>query len=199
LGLRNGDHEEPPFRDRNFSPLDTERTVQAIVTTYQFFCNCVNITAWETYVEPGRRDHFEERTYDITFQVWRPSPLVNETGCYSLVGQNAFQMFPFTIGGLVRLIPLPDTFITAQYGDVVGYLTTSRSGRNDGIQLEKSHLYSSNEIWYQDIDATSATTDGECPLPVGTETDRILTSLTTGAPMLRLDTSELQKKLLTYF
>ena len=191
LGLNNGEREEPPFRDGNLRPLPTSRTVQAIVKTYQFFCNCVNITAWETYVQPGGEDHSEDRAYDITFQVWRPSPSVNETGCYSLVGQNVFRRFSFPEGGFVRLMPSANTFITAQVGDVVGYLTTSRSGSNDGIQLENSRDYSSNEIWYQDIEATNAISSGECPLPVGTETGRILTSFTNAAPMLRLDTSEL--------
>ena len=76
--------------------------VQAIITTYQFHC-CGN--AWQTFVEPGGQAR--EGDYDITFQVWRPSPTVNSDGCYGLVGENAFTRIssPNYDSGLISVTP----------------------------------------------------------------------------------------------
>ena len=187
---RNAETSDPPFCDGNFDSLPADDAVQAIITTYKFYCDCVNITSWETYVQPGR-DHFN-MDYDITFQVWRPSPTVNDSGCYSLVGENVFTSFSFTNGGLVQLSPPSSSIITAQSGDVVGYYTNSREGSNDGIQLERDSIYTENIIWYQAIDRNELTPlpNSDCPYPVGSENDRILASSTNAAPMLRLVTSK---------
>lgn len=163
--------------------------VQAIVTTYRFTCDCVIITSWETYVQPGGDDHVEDEAYDITFQVWRPSADVNDTGCYRLVGQNVFTRFQFLEGGFVRLYPNADNIITAKSGDVVGYYTRSRENNNEGIQLNRERDYSENVVWYQSGNRP-VDTSGECPLPVGTGSDQILRSSTNAAPMLRIETSE---------
>ena len=50
---RDTEPSDPPFEDNNFSPLPADNAVQAIITTYKFYCDCVNITSWETYVQPG--------------------------------------------------------------------------------------------------------------------------------------------------
>ena len=195
---RNTEPSDPPFRDENFDSLPADNAVQAIITTYKFYCDCVNITSWETYVQPGGPNHFNSLTYDITFQVWRPSPTVNDSGCYSLVGENVFTSFSFTEGGLVQLSPPSSSIITAQSGDVVGYYTNSQDGSDEGIQLEREDsTYTENVIWYQTTDSDGLTPllDSDCPYPVGSESDRVLTSSTNSAPMLRLVTS---KKILIY-
>ena len=190
---RNTEPSDPPFYDDNSnSPLPADNAVQAIITTYKFYCDCVNITSWETYVQPGGGKFFDSLTYDITFQVWRPSPTVNDSGCYSLVGENVFTSFSFIEGGLVQLSPPSSSIITAQSGDVVGYYTNSRDGSNQGIQLERDSIYTENVIWYQttDSDGLSPLFNSDCPYPVGSESDRILASSTNAAPMLRLVTSK---------
>ena len=148
--LRNYELADPPFNDDDNNGLPASPAVQAIIPTYKFYCNCVNITSWETYVSRSIKSK-----YHITFQVWRPSPTVtNETGYsgfYSLVGQNRFTNIRFTQGSLVWLTPTPpsNSIITAQSGDVVGYYTNSRNKR--GIQLERDDYYERNIVWYQTI------------------------------------------------
>ncbi len=186
---RNEDFAEPPFIDSNAAPLRANPAVQAIVPTYRFLCNCVIITSWETYVHPGEDDHVEDMAYDITFQVWRPSADVNNTGCYSLVGKNVFRRFSFREGGFVRLDPPVNEIITAQSGDVVGYYTNSREGNDDGIQLERDQDYAQNEVWCR-RGSREPDTSGECPFPVGDSGDRVLTSSTNAAPMLRVVSCE---------
>ena len=187
---RGSDATDPPFNDDNNEALPADNNVQAIITTYKFHqdCGCVNITTWETYVQPGGGGHANNMAYDITFQVWRPSPTVTDAGCYSLVGQNAFTSFAFSNGGFVQLSPTPPTqaFIVAQPGDVVGYYTNSRRGNDDGIQLEHGD-FTVNTIWYLNLAGGSpAPGTNECPLSVGA--NGYLTSSTNAAPMLKIST-----------
>ena len=126
------DFDDPPFDDDNNRGLPASPAVQAIIPTYKFYCDCVNITSWETYVQPGGGNHYRAGVYDITFQVWRPSPTVTSSngyeGCYSLVGENVFTNFTVSERGYVQLSPTPPSIITALSGDVVGYYTNSRDG-----------------------------------------------------------------------
>ena len=147
----------------------------------------MNITSWETCVQPGGSKHFNSMVYDITFQVWRPSPNVTDAGCYNLVGQNAFTSFNFSEGGFVQLSSTPPTqaFIIAQPKDVVGYYTNS-SKNNEGIQLEHGD-FTVNTIWYLGLAGGSpASGTNECPLSVGAS--GYLTSSINAAPMLKINT-----------
>jgi len=45
------DFEDPPFTDEDAPGLPASPAVQAIIPTYKFSCDCVNITSWETYVQ----------------------------------------------------------------------------------------------------------------------------------------------------
>ena len=174
-----------PFSDNNVSPRLPSGS-QAIVTSYQFGC-CGNIIAWQTYVQPGGGRH-RNGAYDIFFQVWRPSPTVQDDGCYSLVGENRFTSIFLGDGGLVSETPEPSNIISVQPEDVVGYYTFSRSepnnSRQEGIQLNTS--YSSDTVWYYANSDTNPLPIGtsDCPLPIGRETDRILTSSTNAGPVL---------------
>ena len=163
--------------------------MQAIVPTYKFYCDCVNITSWGTCVHPG---DVASGSYDITFQVWRPSRTVTSDngyeGEYSLVGQNVFARVVFPRGGFVYLSPTPpsNSIITAQSGDVVGYYTYSRNGINQGIQLEIDIAFAENKVWYRSFRSTG-------PLSVDTlsaGSEGMLDLSIRAAPMLRINTSE---------
>ena len=186
------DPDDPPFNDDNSDGLPASPAVQAIIPTYKFYCDCVNITSWETYVQPGRGNHYRARVYDITFQVWRPSPTVTSTngydGCYSLVGENIFTSFTFSEGGFVLLSPIPpsNSIITAQSGDVVGYYTNSQGGNDKGIQLERNNDYNENIVWYK-MEMDSVRTNNKLSVGSG----GTLNVSTRAAPMLLISTSEL--------
>ena len=92
---------------------------QAIITTYQFGC-CGSITAWLTHVQPGG-GKCKNGAYDIFFQLWRPSSTMQDSGCYSLVGENRFTSIFFGDDDLVSETPQPSNIISVQPGDVVGY------------------------------------------------------------------------------
>ena len=189
---RGSDPDDPPFNDDNNDGLPASPAVQAIIPTYKFYCNCVNITSWETYVQPGGKNHYMARVYDITFQVWRPSPTVTSSngyeGCYSLVGENIFTSISFSDGGFVQLSPTPpsNSIITAQSGDVVGYYTNSRDGDNQGIQLERDRDYNENIVWYK-MERDSLRTNNTLSVGSG----GTLTVSTRAAPMLKVSKCEL--------
>ena len=96
-----------------------------------------------------RWDH-SNGVYDIFFQVWRPSPTVQDNGCYSLMGENRFTSIFFGNGGLVSETPEPSNIISVQPGDVVGYYTFSRrdadTSSEEELQLETS--YSADMVLY---------------------------------------------------
>ena len=177
-----------PFRDDNGSPRLPSGS-QAIITSYQFGC-CGDITAWLTYVQPGG-GMVRNGVYDIFFQVWRPSPAVQDDGCYSLAGENRFTSILLGDGGLVSKTPKPSNIISVRPGDVVGYYTFSRAYPDQGIQLETD--YTDDIVWYlADFDTDSITLEAtNCPLPVGVESNRVLTSSTNAGPVLSVRISKL--------
>jgi len=178
----------PPFQDDNKNdPLPASPAVQAIITSYKFTCDCA-ITSWETYVESGK-NKYQNGEYDISFQVWRPSPTVSEDGCYSLVGENLYPSITFSGGGTVSVSP-DYSYVTAQPGDVIGYYTNFREGDNNGIQLEDSNDYSDNLILFRPFSTGESITrnNNECPLNTGN--GGVLMQSTNAAPALRISISE---------
>ena len=193
--LRNNDLGNPPFSNINVHGLTASPAVQAIIPTYKFYCDCVNITSWETYV--FRNGGNKQKGYEITFQVWRPSPTVtNDTGyrgSYSLVGQNTFTMVSFTPHNtLIQLSPTPpsNSIITAQSGDVVGYyyINSGKNGKKRGIKLETDIHYDRNIVWYR-VD-TSISLNTNSLISVGSR--GTLISSTNAAPMLKISSSKLE-------
>ena len=179
--MQAADGRPPPFsNERHSSRLPSK--IQAIVTSYKFTC-CGNITEWRTYVEPKGRKH-RTGAYDITFQVWRPSPTVIVDGCYSLVGENRFTSIRLGGGGLVSETPETSSVIAVQPGDVMGYYTLSRNDpqnrKTEGIRMVNRF---SDSVWYHtgsiDIDRAP-----NCPYPVGTQSNGVLMSSTNAAPVL---------------
>ena len=181
--LRADGGEQLPFRDENSSPLP--RGSQAIIITYQFQC-CGDITAWQTYVQPGGGGH-RDGAYDIFFQVWRPSPIVQDNGCYSLVGENRFTSIRFGNNAPVSETPEPSNIISVRPGDVVGYYTFSREGDDDnqGIQLDSS-LTNDNVLFLPHTVGVSTI----CALPVEDQNGRTLISSTNAGPVLSVSISK---------
>ena len=127
----------PVFQDT--SRVRLPGPVQAIVPAYTFTCHG-NITLWGACLRPGGRLD----RYDITFQVFRPSPV--GVGCYDLIGSNLLDDgVPGDTGtNIDRCVVLtdipPENQIQVQPGDVVGFYTIHyRNGDQDdgGVQLNK--------------------------------------------------------------
>ena len=186
--LQSTTSEPIPFEDQGGNGasdrIPTER--QVIVASYQFQC-CGNITGWQTFVEPGGGARNGE--YIITFQVWRPAPVVETNGCYSLIGQYTYAEIDLGGDGLVDRTLEPHRFLPVEPGDVVGYFMSreGRTGEMDGIQLEPRGEDEGEEVWYQSDAVPLTTGSGSCPLSVGTEEGRALRSFTNSAPILRVD------------
>ena len=165
---------------------------QAIVHTYKFN-SCGNITEWGADVFQN-----DQNRYALDFQVWRPSPTVDDstgTGCYSLVGNNRFTSISLS-GGVAIVTPSPQDYIPYQSGDVLGFyvesasriLTPTRS--DNGVVIQITGSFTRETIWYASIAPTVATSrDLDCPYTVGTL--GVLNSNTRAAPVISIATSKL--------
>ena len=126
---------------------------QAIIPSYKFTC-CGNITEWGGDVHPGGGMH--DRIYTLNFQVWRPSPTVQTTGCYSLAGNNKFISVSLT-DQLIMVTPQPQERIEFQPGDVLGFSLENTDGNDGGVVLlrdskeQGDNGYETEEVWYANI------------------------------------------------
>ena len=128
--------------------------------------------------------------FNFDFQVWRPSSTVNETGCYSLVGNYAATSISIetsvTESHVARVTPLYQ--LQFQPGDVLGFYVESEAERtheNNGVVLLDDGAYTSEKVWHASI--TSRTSQvGSCPYSVGT--DGVLNTLTRAAPVISIST-----------
>ena len=160
---------------------------QAIISSYKFNC-CGNITEWGVDLNPV--DKVTRFTFD--FQVWRPSPTVNETGCYSLVNRFIVRStsLPTTpiISHVARVTPSPQDQLQFQPGDVIGFYVESHStisNNDNGVVVLNIGSYTSELVWFGHIDVTAQPSQyGSCPYPVGT--NGVLNSLTYAAPVISL-------------
>ena len=107
--LTNNGNSLPSFSDYGRNVDRIERHHQAIVPSYRFVC-CGNITEWGVDVQPGGGKDL--MTYTFDFQVWRPSPTVSTTGCYSLVGNNRFTSISLTDSRVITLTWRPHSIST---------------------------------------------------------------------------------------
>ena len=159
---------------------------QAIIPTYKLNC-CGNITEWGVDLNPAQANLF---TFD--FQVWRPSPTVNENGCYSLVDNFTVRSTSLPSGPAVnhvaRVTPLPQNQLQFQPGDVLGFYVESHGAISDddnGVVLLDNGSYTSELVWFARINiAAQPPQSGSCPYPVGT--NALLGSLTHAAPVISL-------------
>ena len=152
---------------------------------------CGNITEWGADLWPGGGGHDME--YTIDFQVWRPSPTVDDstgTGCYSLVGNNRFTSIPLS-GGVAQVTPSPQDYIMFRPGDVLGFYVeeTRDDDEDDGVVvLTRPSSFTSELVWYASIAPTMATSqNGDCPYSVGS--NGVLNTLTRAAPVISISIS----------
>ena len=131
--------------------------------------------------------------YTLDFQVWRPSPTVDDStgiGCYSLVGNNSFTSIPLS-GDVARVTPSPQDYIQFRPGDVLGFYVeeTRDDNDNDGVVvLTEPSSFTSELVWYASIAPTMATSqNGDCPYSVGS--NGVLNTLTRAAPVISISTS----------
>jgi hypothetical protein len=163
---------------------------QAIIPSYQLNC-CGNITAWGLDVNPAD----SSADFDIDFQVWRPSPTVNETGCYSLVGN--YIVRSLIINGtpaanhVARVTPSPQDQLQFQPGDVLGFYVESHGTSSDfdnGVVMLNNGSHIDELVHFASIDITSQSSQsGSCPYPVGS--NGVLNSTTRAAPVISISTT----------
>ena len=163
---------------------------QAIIPSYKFTC-CGNITEWGADVFLN-----DQNGYTLDFQVWRPSPTVNnsnDTGCYSLVGNNRFTSISLS-NGVVRVTPSPQDYIQFQSNDVLGFYVESANlvtlRPPNGLVLQTRPVrFTSELVWHASIaPSMAAYQNRDCPYSVGS--DGILNTLTRAAPVISIGTGE---------
>ena len=176
---------------------------QAIMPGYKFICDdttCGNITEWGVDVYPARGQN--QMAYSVDFQVWRPSPTVDDstgTGCYSLVGNNRFTSISLS-GGVARVTPSPQDYIQFQPGDVLGFYVEGARDFGDGVVLQTAGDNSGarSTVWFASIAPTMATSQiGSCPYSVGS--NGVLSSSIRGiAPVISIKTGDIVTTATTY-
>ena len=187
----NGEDGLPYFQGYVGNRARPERRIthqhQAIIPSYKFTC-CGNITEWGVDLSPAQ----ENGTFDFDFQVWRPSPTVNETGCYSLVDN----FFATSLSlpdqperdHVARITPLPLDYLQFQPGDVLGFYVESHdttSDRDNGVVMLNNGSHANELVWYASIDTSAQASQfqyGSCPYPVGI--NGVLDSLTRATPVI---------------
>ena len=164
---------------------------QAIIPSYRFNC-CGNITEWGVDLNPA----IARITFNFDFQVWRPSPTVNETGCYSLVNKFVVRSISLPtspmISHVARVTPSPQYQLKFQPGDVLGFYVESHGegsqtggDDNNGVVLLNSTGYTSELVWHGHITAQlQPSRSVSCPYPVGT--NGVLNSSTRAAPVISI-------------
>ena len=162
---------------------------QATIPSYKFNC-CGNITEWGVDLNPVE----EDARFTFDFQVWRPSPTVNEDGCYSLVNNFIIRSTSLptnpAISHVARVTPLPQDQLQFQPGDVLGFYVESHGTRSDndnGVVFLNNGGHTSELVWHAKIDETARTSQsrsGSCPYPVGT--NRVLSTSRCVAPVISI-------------
>ena len=159
---------------------------QAIIPTYKLNC-CGNITEWGVDLNPAQANLF---TFD--FQVWRPSPTVNKTGCFSLVNNFTARSTSLSndpaVSHVARVTPLPQNQLQFQPGDVLGFYVESHGTTSDddnGVVLLNDGGHINELVWFASINiAAQLPQSGSCPYPVGTS--EVLDTSTHAAPVISI-------------
>ena len=125
--------------------------------------------------------------------MWRPSPTVNTTGCYSLVDNFMITSTSIAIEPLsehvVRVTPLFQDQLQFQPGDVLGFYVESHTDflpEDNGVVLLNNASYTSEFVWYGRITVAPNSQRGSCPYPIGTSHGRVLHSSTHAAPVISI-------------
>ena len=136
--------------------------------------------------------------FNFIFQVWRPAPNVDVTGCYSLVDDFISTDIPIGIQPsptirVARITPSLADQLQFQPGDVLGFYVEShgegdnlgdRGDPNNGVVLRTYGSYTSELVWYGSIGAatTQISQTDSCPYPVGNT--GVLNLRTRAAPVI---------------
>ena len=128
--------------------------------------------------------------FDFNFQVWRPSPIANKSGCYSLVDNFIVTSISITTKlaneHVARVTPSPQDQLHFKPGDVLGFYVESHNAGSDfdnGVVLLNNGSHTSELVWFASIDTTAQTSQsGSCPYPVGTT--GVLNLSTHAAPVI---------------
>ena len=132
------------------------------------------------------------KTFNFILQIWRPSPTVNQSGCYSLVDD--FSTTSTSIGRdlqsgrVAKATPSPQDQPQFQSGDVLRFYVEShgsgsepRGDADNGVVLLNNSKHTSELVWFAKI-ASQTSQSGSCPYPVGTT--GVLNSPTHAAPVI---------------
>ena len=139
---------------------------QAIITSYKFDCYG-NITEWRL----ATRGYYDTIA-SLQFQVWRPSPLVEINGCYSLVGSNRFTTVPQN-HGIVTVTPLPEDRVEFIPGDVLGFYVEGSQRDEAGVIVLSDFSergdkgYETEEAWYGTVPDIIINLNPNCLFSVG--------------------------------
>ena len=160
---------------------------QAIIPSYKFNC-CGNITEWGVDLNPDGTN----AKFDFILQVWRPSSIVNISGCYSLVDD--FISREITVEDnpanerVARVTPSPQNQLQFQIGDVLGFYVESSGARSDsdnGVVVLNDHNHTSELVWHASVNIpVQPSQTGSCPYPVGT--NGVLNTSTHAAPVISI-------------
>ena len=187
------------YRGSDLRPESIPELHQAIIPSYRFTC-CGNITEWGVDVHPAGKKH--DRVYNLDLQVWRPSPTVQTSGCYSLVGNNRFTSV--SLAHQVAVVtPLPQQQIEFQPGDVLGFMLENTDGNDGGVVLlvdspKQEGGYETEEVWLADF-SNPVFNNGPCHLAVGSEPGRQLNTVTSAAPVISVSYSKLINTCIVFF
>ena len=144
---------------------------QVIITSYKFGCYG-NITEWRLATTGS------SIVYSIQFQVWRPSPLVEINGCYSLVGSNRFTTVPQD--RVVTVSPPPEDRIQFLPRDVLGFYVEGAQRDEAGVVTlsdfseRGDNGYETEEVWYDTIPDYPVTFDIKENVAYATVTERVI-------------------------
>ena len=144
-------------------------------------------------VAPAGGNH--DRLYNLDLQVWRPSPTVQTTGCYSLVRNNRFTSVPLA-NQVAVVTPLPQEQIEFQPGDVLGFNLENTDGDDGGVVIlmdsseQGDSGYETEEVWHADI-STLIFDNEECQLVVGSQPGRDLNTMISAAPVVSASYSKI--------
>ena len=138
---------------------------------------------------------FDNGSFTLDLQVWRPSSTVNDstgTDCYSLVGNNRFTSVSVS-GGLAVVTPSPQDYIQFRSGDVLGFYVedaTHSHYPNPGVVILASpSWFISESVWLASIAGTAKTSqNGDCPYSVGSS--GVLNTLSRAAPVISISISK---------
>ena len=131
----------------------------------------------------------DQNSYTLDFQVWRPSPTVENSTGTGLVGNNRFTSISLT-NDLAIVTPSPQDYVEYQPGDVVGFYVENAARNHNGIVLRTSPSWLISElVWFASITGTATTSlNGDCPYSVGS--DGVLDKLTRAAPVISIAIGE---------